>query len=134
VLVAASTLGAQAPDGVARASDEPPGFEGRVSFTEEQAEAGRVEFERRCASCHVRDVNGDLRAPGLIGAGFRNRWGDRRVRELFVRMRSGMPPMGVRPRGPGFTNILAYLLQANGVQVGTEALDPLSYGTLGLSP
>ncbi len=134
VLVTASTLVAQAPDGVVRESDEPPGVERRVSFTEEQAEAGRAQFERRCAACHMPDANGVLRAPGLVGRRFLSRWGDRRVRDLFVRMRSGMPPVGVRPRGDGFANILAYLLQANGVPTGTEVLDPLSYGRLGLSP
>jgi mono/diheme cytochrome c family protein len=134
VVVAATTLGAQTPDGAVRDGDEQSTVQGGARYTEEQSDAGRVEFERKCASCHMPDASGDRRAPALVGPGFRGRWGDRRVRDLFVRMRAGMPPIGVRPRAGGFTRILAYLLQANGLPAGPEALDPLSYGKLGLSP
>jgi hypothetical protein len=55
------------------------------------------------------------------------------VRDLFVRMRDGMPPMGVRPRGDGYANILAFLLRDNGRLAGVVPLDPLSYDRLALS-
>ena len=100
------------------------------SFTEAQAGAGQIEFERKCASCHLPDADGERRAPALIGPRFVSTWGDRRVRDLFVRMRDGMPPIGVRPRGDAYTNILAFLLRENGQPAGSTPLDPLSYGRL----
>ena len=54
------------------------------------------------------------------------------MRQLFVRMRDGMPPVGVHPRGDGYTNILAFLLRKNGRTAGAEPLDPLSYDRLAL--
>ncbi|HIE94061.1 MAG TPA: cytochrome c [Acidobacteria bacterium] len=107
------------------ASDSP-------GFTEAQASAGQVEFARKCAPCHAPDDGGERRAPALSGPSFRDKWGDRRVRQLFVRMRDGMPPVGVRPRGDGYTNILAFLLRKNGRTAGAEPLDPLSYDRLAL--
>lgn len=54
------------------------------------------------------------------------------MRDLFVRMRDGMPPIGVRPRGDAYTNILAFLLRSNGRLAGGVPLDPLSYDRLTL--
>jgi mono/diheme cytochrome c family protein len=101
-------------------------------FTEAQATAGQVEFERKCAQCHAPEAGGERTAPSLNGPGFRDKWGDRPVRDLFVRMRDGMPPIGVRPRGDGYTNILAFLLRENGIRPGTAPLNPLSYNRLAL--
>ncbi len=96
-------------------------------FTAAQAEAGRVEFERRCAECHEATDGFPRRAPALTGPAFEDRWRGRRVRDLFVRMRDGMPPAGVRPGGESYTNILAYLLRQSGLPAGADPLDPLSY-------
>lgn len=101
-------------------------------FTSEQATAGRAEFERSCAPCHAPADGAERRAPPLSGLSFRSKWGDRRVRDLFVRMRDGMPPMGVRPRGNAYANILAFLLRENGRPAGVVPLDPLSYDRLAL--
>ncbi len=54
-------------------------------------------------------------------------WSDRRVRDLSVRMRDGMPPIGVRPREDDHTNVLAFLLRAKRLAAVAEPLDPLSY-------
>lgn len=101
-----------------------------LAFTAAQAEAGHIEFEHKCALCHMPDTDGRRVAPVLIGPKFLSEWGNRRVRDLFVRMRDGMPPIGVRPRGDGYANILAFLLRENGGQAGSDALDPLSYDRL----
>jgi len=103
------------------ASDSP-------GFTEAQASAGQVEFARKCAPCHAPDDGGERRAPALSGPSFRDKWGDRRVRQLFVRMRDGMPPVGVRPRGDGYTNILAFLLHRGGGATRPAQLRPAGAG------
>ena len=117
VVLVATTAMAQPP---------PP----NLAFTASQAEAGHIEFEQKCASCHMPATDGQRLAPMLIGPQFLSKWGHRRARDLFVRMRDGMPPIGVRPRGDGYANILAFLLRENGGQAGSDALDPLSYDRL----
>ncbi len=99
-------------------------------YTTAQANAGEIEFDRKCAECHEPLDGFPRRAPALFGADFEDRWRERPVRDLFVRMRDGMPPAGVRPTGDGFTNVLAYLLRLNGQSAGTVPLDPLSYEPL----
>ena len=100
------------------------------TYTAAQADAGRLEYDRRCAECHEASDGFPRRAPALSGPGFEDRWGERRIRDLFVRMRDGMPPAGVRPRGESYTNVLAYLLRLNSVPAGATPLDPLSYEPL----
>ena len=99
----------------------------RSLFTAAQATAGQVEFKRLCADSHLPDSAADNRSPALIGGRFIDTRTNRRVRD-------GTPPVGVRPRGNDYTNILAFLLQAHGLAAGTEPLDPLSYEKLWLSP
>ena len=98
----------------------------RPLFTAAQATPGQVELERRCDDYHLPDP-GDTRAPTLTGGRFIANRTNRRVRD-------GMPPVGVRPRGNHDTNILGFLLQAHGLAAGTEPLDPLSYEKLWLLP
>ena len=81
-----------------------------ASCTEAQVCAGPIEFERKCASCHLPDAEGERRALALIGPRFVSTWGDRHVCNLFVRMRDGMPPIGARPRGDAYTNILILIV------------------------
>lgn len=114
------------------AAQQKPSPSSGPAFTSEQATAGRLEFERSCAPCHAPANGADRRAPALSGPSFRDKWGDRRVRDLFVRMRDGMPPIGVRPRGDAYANILAFLLRDNGRPAGAAPLDPLSYDRLTL--
>ena len=107
------------------ASEAPP------PFTVTQAQTVQVQFKCKCSSRHLPDPDGDRPAPSLMGPEGIKAWSDHRVCGLFVRMRDGMPPTGVRPRGDAYTNILlAFLLQAKRLAAWAEALDPLSYDRL----
>src|SRR4051812_14752775 len=56
-----------------------------------QAEAGRVLFQSRCASCHGTDLGGG-EGPQLAGTNFITGWGSRTARELVNTIRTTMPP------------------------------------------
>ncbi len=107
---------------VAGAASEAPSL---PPFTATQAQTGRVEC--KCSSRHLPGPDGDRPAPSLMGLEVIKAWSDRRVRDLSVRMRDGMPPIGVRPREDDHTNVLAFLLRAKRLAAGAEPLDPLSY-------
>ena len=91
-------------------------------YTEDQARAGQLAYERVCASCHMTNLQGDFEAPELGGANFLNRWGGREVNELFVYLQASMPPAGRKPSDESSTNIIAYILERNGQEVGSAPL------------
>ena len=108
-----------------------------LSFTTEQASAGRDAYTRSCAVCHLASLQGSFEAPPLAGADFLNTWGDRATPDLLTAMRT-MPPTA-----PGsladdvYLNIVAFLLQANGATPGRQALTSTTnarLGSLGLRP
>ena len=95
-----------------------------ASYTQSQAEAGRISYERACASCHLTNLRGDFEAPELAGPNFLNTWGGRSVSELFHVIRATMPPDGAALSEESFVDVVAYLLQANGVPAGSGELKP----------
>ena len=62
-----------APVGFGR-GDVPAQSPVRLSFTEDQAEQGRVAYVERCASCHGDNLDDGEFAPPLEGVDFRERW------------------------------------------------------------
>ena len=93
-----------------------------IGYTVEQAQAGRLAYDRACASCHLENMAGAFEAPELAGPNFLLQWGGRPVQELFGYMRASMPPAGRKPSAEGFTSIIAYILQRNGLEPGGAAL------------
>jgi alcohol dehydrogenase (cytochrome c) len=94
-------------------------------FTTQQAAAGRPAYERNCASCHQVDLGGSNEAPQLAGGSFIAQWGDRPVSDLIAYIMKAMPPDDPGGAGqPAITNIVAYILQANGAAPGTQLLTP----------
>ena len=85
-----------------------------LAFTSEQAAAGRAAYEQNCAACHGATLR-QLPNALLGGTEFLGRWGNRATSDLIAQARSTMPPDN--PGGlpaEAYTNIVAYLLQANG--------------------
>ena len=93
-----------------------------VGYTEDQARAGQLAYERVCGSCHMTNLQGAFEAPELAGPNFLNRWGGGEVNELFVYMQTSMPPAGRKPSDESFTNIIAYILERNGQEAGSARL------------
>jgi PQQ-dependent dehydrogenase (methanol/ethanol family) len=91
-------------------------------YTAEQATAGKAAYEANCAACHGSDLMG---APPLAGEGFIGGWRTRTTRDMYGLVRTTMPadnPAGLSE--PTYLNIVAYILQYNGVAAGTTPLTP----------
>jgi alcohol dehydrogenase (cytochrome c) len=97
-----------------------------LSFTVEQATAGRAAYEQACATCHGANLR-QLPNALLAGPEFLARWGNRGTNELIAQARSTMPP-----ESPGglpsetYSSIVAYLFEANG---GMPDAEPVSAST-----
>jgi len=98
-------------------------------FTAEQATAGRAAYEANCASCHGSDLLGGL---PLAGEGFIGGWRTRTTRDLFGLIQTTMPsdnPGGLSEST--YVNIVAYILQFNGIAAGPTPLTATTDATIG---
>src|SRR5665213_2143331 len=96
---------------------------GIVAFaqTQQQAEAGRALYSARCATCHGVDLGGG-EGPQLSGANFMASWGTRSSKELITYIQASMPPGTNKLGEQDALNAASFVLAANGVAPGTEAL------------
>lgn len=101
------------------------------AFTAEQAAAGRISYGQVCVACHGADLQ-TLPNARLVGPDFASRWQDRGVNELLSKVSATMPPEspGALPENI-YLNVLAYILQQNGADAGTERLTTATRATIG---
>ena len=93
-----------------------------VSYTGQQAAAGRAGYERSCAECHLETLKGSFEAPELAGPNFLTYWAGRPVDEL-MEVAVAMPPDEEGTLGDdAYASIVAYILEQNGFPAGAEAL------------
>lgn len=103
-------------------------------FTVEQAAAGLTAYRTHCATCHMPDLAGLNEARPLTGPDFMNVWGERSSAQLLAYTQLTMPQA---PAIPGslseqtYADIIAFLLQANGAQPGTQLLTSASNVIIG---
>jgi alcohol dehydrogenase (cytochrome c) len=96
-----------------------------VAFTQAQADQGKQAYAASCASCHGQNLEGGNTTSPLKGDSFGQYWGGKRVGAAFTFIKTTMPPAA-----PGslsdqsVAQILAYLLQANGLQPSDKELSP----------
>ena len=99
-------------------------------YTAEQAERGHAAYERSCAGCHEgQDADG----PELIGKAFLDRWREDSLESLFSFIRTTMPgnaPGALDERT--YADVVAFLLEANGLPAGTRELGPAVVGSIQL--
>ncbi len=107
-------------------------------YADDQAERGRVAYERACIRCHGPDLQGiqDANLLGdfgprfeLTGPEFMERWREDRLLSLYNFMRRDMPPRNE----PGvaamfledreYLDIVTYVMQVNGFPAGNRELD-----------
>jgi mono/diheme cytochrome c family protein len=92
-------------------------------YTSEQAAAGATAYKKTCASCHGAGLRGGM-GPALVGKQFWTAYGGKKVSTLWSGVHTQMPMMA--PGSVAATNsinIMAFLLQKNGVPAGATALD-----------
>ena len=93
------------------------------TYTAVQSAQGKAAFTQSCASCHGSNLDGGEAGGPLKGVEFLQRWGGKSAESLFAYMSAKMPPAGPGELGDRtFAQVLAYLLQENGVQPGSRDL------------
>jgi mono/diheme cytochrome c family protein len=92
-------------------------------YTSQQAAAGAKAYKKTCASCHGATLQGGM-GPALVGKPFWQAYGGKKVSTLWSSVHTQMPMMAP-DSVPAKTsvNIMAFLLQKNGVPAGATPLD-----------
>jgi len=92
-------------------------------YTPDQAAKGAKSYQKACANCHGPKLQGAA-GPALVGRQFWQAYGGKKVSTLWSSVHTEMPmsaPGSVSATNS--TNIMAFLLQKNGVPSGTVPLD-----------
>lgn len=93
-------------------------------FTEAQAARGKQRYAASCGSCHSEDLLG-ASGPALVGESFMQRWNGTTVGDMVQTVRQTMPQDSPDSLGtPGYTDLIAYLLQSNSAPAGSAELPP----------
>jgi mono/diheme cytochrome c family protein len=92
-------------------------------YTSQQAGAGAIAYKKTCASCHGAALQGGM-GPALVGRPFWQAYGGKKVSTLWSNVHTQMPMMAPNSvPAKNSINIMAFLLQKNGVPAGTTPLD-----------
>jgi alcohol dehydrogenase (cytochrome c) len=93
------------------------------TYTSPQADAGKTAYAQSCATCHGQNLDDGQFGPPVSGTSFRAQWGSKSAEELFTFLTAKMPPASPGSLGNAtYVQILAYVLQKNGVAPGTREL------------
>jgi alcohol dehydrogenase (cytochrome c) len=96
-----------------------------AAYTGAQAAQGKAAYAEICASCHGQDLGGSEFASALKGAAFNQNWGGKTAAELFDYIATKMPPYDPGELDPeSYAQIIAYILQGNGVRASTTTQLP----------
>jgi len=99
-------------------------------FTQAQADRGRDQYRKSCASCHKADLLGESAAPPLAGPEFSQRWVGSNVDDLVTTIRRSMPQDAPDSLGtPAYVDLVSYLLSVSGSPAGASDL-PVESGGL----
>jgi mono/diheme cytochrome c family protein len=119
-LVASVAIHAQSPAPPAAAAAAPTVWDG--VYTDVQAKAGESTFKSYCMECHGEDLAGREQAPALAGAPFLEKWNKATLKKLLETM-EGMPPDNPKSlTAKQYTEVVAYILNANEFPAGKTAL------------
>lgn len=92
-------------------------------YTIAQAANGAEAYQKNCASCHGAKLQGGM-GPALVGRQFWLTYAGKKVSTLWSAVHTEMPMMAPGSvSAKNSTNIMAFLLQKNGVPSGTTPLD-----------
>src|SRR5262245_23113724 len=99
-------------------------------FTQSQADRGREQYRKSCASCHKADLLGESAAPPLAGPEFSQRWVGSTLDDLLTTIRRSMPQDAADSLGTAAcVDLVSYLLSVNGSPAGASEM-PLESGAL----
>jgi alcohol dehydrogenase (cytochrome c) len=88
-----------------------------------QAQRGKQHYEKNCADCHLLTLRGSGHGPELAGPNFRRAWAARTSTDLLRQIQTTMPPAATQTLGEqAYIDIVAYIVQANGIGIGEADL------------
>jgi mono/diheme cytochrome c family protein len=88
-----------------------------------QAARGETAYARACARCHGAALSGGDQSPPLSGSAFLGNWNETPLSDLQTRILTTMPSDSVGIYKPNVvTDVMAFLLKANGFPAGTAEL------------
>ena len=88
-----------------------------------QADRGQAAYAMSCSRCHGEDLSSSGNV--LRGAKFIDKWREDNLKSLFSGIRNTMPRQAPKSLSDDvYTDIVAYLLQANAFPAGAEELKP----------
>ena len=109
--------------GVAVSGELAPAGDSTGWYTLEQAAKGAKGYQKACANCHGPKLQGGA-GPALVGRQFWQAYGGKKVSTLWSSVHTEMPMSAPGSlSATNSTNIMAFLLQKNGVPPGTVPLD-----------
>jgi mono/diheme cytochrome c family protein len=92
-------------------------------YTAAQAVNGANAYRKTCAGCHGAKLQGGM-GPALVGKQFWLTYGGKKVSTLWSSVHTQMPMMAPGSvSAKNSTNIMAFLLQKNGLPAGTTLLN-----------
>jgi mono/diheme cytochrome c family protein len=119
--LAAAVLVLAVPSGGRAQATPKAGGASRRYYSEAQAKRGKEQYAQFCSQCHMANLKGAGTAPALLGDDFVQDYYS--VNDLFIKTSVTMPGDNVHGLPTDtYLNIIAYLLQANGLPAGTENL------------
>lgn len=94
-----------------------------MTYTAEQADRGQRIYGTHCANCHGVELEGTV-GPALAGARFLHTWAAKGADDLYYILRTTMPKPAVGSLSKeAYADVLAYILQRNGMPTGTRTFD-----------
>jgi mono/diheme cytochrome c family protein len=92
-------------------------------YTAAQAVNGAKAYQKTCAGCHGANLQGGM-GPALVGKKFWLTYGGKKISTLWSAVHTQMPMMAPGSvSAKNSVNIMAFLLQKNGLPAGTTPLD-----------
>ena len=124
LLGATAALGFWHSDAVAQTATGP--------FTAEQATAGRAAYVANCMACHQANMAGEGDALPLAGKTFMKAWANRTTKDLYDTIHTSMPyGNGGSLDVNTYVSLVAFILQSNGAQPGTDVFTPATAVKIG---
>ena len=102
-------------------------------YTVQQAQEGKVLYQKQCANCHGDALQGKGKNVPLVGSAFLTKWTDQTMADLFMKTNTTMPASDPGTMSPDQTSqVLAYILSVNKFQSGQKPLptDPDGLGAI----
>jgi len=97
---------------------------GAAAFTQDQVTAGHKAYYTFCGECHGDGLAGSGEVPPLTGGVFVADWSGKSIQDFYAFVSTAMPQgLAGDLSQVQYSDIIAYILAANGATPGTAAFD-----------